>query len=118
MQSIYKQPGRGFQGPSGFRRATGSVLISLFLLVSILALPACGGHPRRSTGTVLNDQSLEYDVISNIRNDPSFSEKDHIKVEVHRGVVLLAGETVSEENKILATRLAEAPRLTERVVND
>jgi len=94
------------------------MVVILLLLVSILTLPACGGHARRSTGTVLNDQSLEYDVISNIRNDPSFSENDHIKVEVHRGVVLLAGETVSEENKILATRLAEAPRLTERVVND
>jgi osmotically-inducible protein OsmY len=108
----------GFQGPSGFYRTTGSMVVYLLLLVSILALPACGGYARRSTGTVLNDQSLEYDVISNIRNDPGFSEKDHIKVEVHRGVVLLAGETVSEENKILATRLAEAPRLTERVVND
>ena len=118
MQSIYKQPGRGFQGPPGFCRTTGSKVVFLLLLVSILALPACGGHARRSTGTVLNDQSLEYDVISNIRNDPSFDENDHIKVEVHRGVVLLAGETVSEENKILATRLAEAPRLTERVVND
>jgi len=118
MRSIYKQPGRDFQGPSGFYRTTGSMVVYLLLLVSILALPACGGHARRSTGTVLNDQSLEYDVISNIRNDPSFTENDHIKVEVHRGVVLLAGETVSEENKILATRLAEAPRLTERVVND
>ena len=39
-------------------------------------------------------------------------------MEVHQGVVLLAGETVSEENKILATQLAEKPRLTERVVND
>jgi osmotically-inducible protein OsmY len=118
MRSIYKQPGMGFLGPSGFYRTTGSMVVYLLLLVSILALPACGGYARRSTGTVLNDQSLEYDVISNIRNDPGFTEKDHIKVEVHRGVVLLAGETVSEENKILATRLAEAPRLTERVVND
>jgi len=118
MRSIYKQPSRGFQGPSGFYRTTASMVVFLLLLVSILALPACGGHARRSTGTVLNDQSLEYDVISNIRNDPGFGENDHIKVEVHRGVVLLAGETVSEENKILATRLAEAPRLTERVVND
>jgi osmotically-inducible protein OsmY len=90
----------------------------IILLASIVGLSACSNHERRSTGTVLNDQSLEYDVISNIRNDPSFSEKDHIKVEVHLGVVLLAGETVSEENKALATRLAEAPRLTERVVND
>ncbi len=92
--------------------------VFLILLVSILALSACGSHERRSTGTVLNDQSLEYDVITNIHSDPAFSEDDHIKVEVHMGIVLLAGETVSEENKILATRLAEKPRLTKRVVND
>ncbi len=95
-----------------------SNLILVILLSSVVGLAACSNHERRSAGTVLNDQSLEYDVISNIRNDPSFTEKDHIKVEVHLGVVLLAGETVSEENKALATRLAEAPRLTERVVND
>jgi osmotically-inducible protein OsmY len=95
-----------------------TTLLPLFFLISIVGLIACSSHERRSTGTVLNDQSLEYDVISNIRNDPSFTEQDHIKVEVHLGVVLLAGETVSEENKALATRLAEAPRLTERVVND
>ena len=118
MRSIYKQPGRDSQNPSGFRRTTSSLMVFLLLLVSIFALSACGNYARRSTGTVLNDQALEYDVISNIRNDPDFGENDHIKVEVHRGVVLLAGETVSEENKILATRLAEAPRLTERVVND
>ena len=95
-----------------------SKLLLIILLASIVGLSACSNHERRSTGTVLNDQSLEYDIISNIRNDPSFTEEDHIKVEVHLGVVLLAGETVSEENKALATRLAEAPRLTERVVND
>ncbi len=99
-------------------RTIGSKVILSILVVSMLALTACGNYARRSTGTVLNDQTLEYDVISNIRNDPNFSEKDHIKVEVNQGVVLLAGETVSEENKILATRLAEEPRLTQRVVND
>ena len=100
------------------RRTIGSKVIFSVLVISILALSACGNYARRSTGTVLNDQTLEYDVISNIRNDPSFSENDHIKVEVHQGVVLLAGETVSEENRVLATKLAEEPRLTQRVVND
>lgn len=118
MRSIYKQPGRDSQSPTSIRQATGSIMVFLILLAVIFTLSACGNYPRRSAGTVLNDQTLEYDVISNIRNDPSFSQNDHIKVEVHRGVVLLAGETVSEENKILATRLAEQPRLTERVVND
>ncbi len=96
----------------------GSLATFVMLLASIIGLAACSTHERRNTGTVLNDQSLEYDVLSNIRNDPSFGEDDHIKVEVHLGVVLLAGETVSEENKALATELAERPRLTERVVND
>jgi len=93
-------------------------VIFFILVVSILALPACGNHTRRSTGTVLNDQTLEYDIIRSIRNDPGFGENDHIKVEVHEGVVLLAGETTSEESRALATKLAEEPRLTQRVVND
>jgi osmotically-inducible protein OsmY len=93
-------------------------VIFFILVVSMLALSACGNYERRSTGTVLNDQSLEFDVISNIRNDPSFDENDHIKVEVHEGVVLLAGETASEANKTRATELAKEPRLTQRVVND
>ena len=94
------------------------ILIFCSLLAAVLIMSGCGSHERRSTGTVLNDQSLEYDVISNIRNDPSFDENDHIKVEVHDGVVLLAGETTSEANKTLATALAKEPRLTQRVVND
>ena len=99
-------------------RPTGLIYLLCTVLSAVLILTACGNHERRSTGTVLNDQTLEYQVISNIRNDPSFSEADHIKVEVHEGVVLLAGETVSEANKALATKLAKEPRLTQRVVND
>jgi len=96
----------------------GRSILNLVLLGTMLTLIACSSQDRRSTGTVLDDQGLEYEVISNIRADPSFGENDHIKVEVHQGIVLLAGETVSEENKALATKLAEQPRLTERVVND
>lgn len=106
------------ESPSNPYRALILSFVSLILLGSLLTLSACSDHQRRSTGTVLNDQSLEYEVIGNIRSDPGFGENDHIKVEVHQGVVLLAGETVSEENRILATKLAEKPRLTERVVND
>jgi osmotically-inducible protein OsmY len=98
--------------------AIGKKIVVLALLVSVLSLLACGGSPRRTTGTVLNDQSLEREVIRSIHHHPNFGEDDHIKVEVRQGVVLLAGETVSEENRALATILAEKPRLTERVVND
>ncbi|MBT8069744.1 MAG: BON domain-containing protein [Gammaproteobacteria bacterium] len=99
------------------RPGKAKALFSILLLL-MLILTACSNSPRRTTGTVLNDQKLEFDVISSIRSNPNFSEADHIKVEVHQGVVLLAGETVSEANRTLATELAEESRLTERVVND
>jgi osmotically-inducible protein OsmY len=94
--------------------------ISFFLLLlsTIIFLPSCGNYEKRSAGTTLDDQTLEYEVINSIYSHSSFSSDDHVKVEVHQGIVLLAGETVSEENRTLATELAEAPKLTRRVVND
>jgi len=118
MPNNYTRPGSKPGNQPGQNRTIGLKIIFFALLVSILTQVGCGSHERRSTGTVLNDRSLENDVISSIRSDPAFGENDHIKVEVHQGVVLLAGETASEENRILATKLAEEPRLTQRVVND
>jgi osmotically-inducible protein OsmY len=118
MEKFHKHPANNYQYPSNHRLVIGSKYIIFTLLVTVLAVSACSTHERRNTGTVLNDQSLEIEVINNIYSDPSFSENDHIKVEVHEGVVLLAGETVSEENRVLATQLAEEPKLTKRVVND
>lgn len=112
------QPSRLAGNPSKTRHLIARHLVLALLVLSVLALAACSSSPRRTTGTVLNDQSLQRTVSKSIKSHPSFSEDDHIKVEVHQGVVLLAGETVSEENKTLATELAEEPRLTERVVND
>ena len=72
----------------------------------------------RSTGTTLDDQSMEYSISSAIYDDPAFSKHDHIKVEVNSGIVLLAGETTSGANKDKATKIAQQHALTERVVND
>jgi len=118
MRNIYHQSLNKSRGLSGFHGVFGSKVVLFALLILILTLSACANYERRSTGTVLNDQTLEYDIINTISSNPDFGENDHIKVEVNQGVVLLAGETVSEENKILATQLAEKPRLTQRVVND
>lgn len=114
MRSTPKKPDNHIKQ----RNASLPKALVLAVLAATLVLSACSNHERRTTGTVLNDQSLEYSVIDNIYSDPNFSENDHIKVEVHEGVVLLAGETVSAENKALATKLAEKPRLTKRVIND
>ena len=88
------------------------------VLVSAFVLSACAEHPKRSVGTVIDDHTLEYSVIDKIYSDDHFGQDDHIKVEVKQGVVLLVGETVSDENRDLATQLAEQLKLTKRVVND
>jgi osmotically-inducible protein OsmY len=110
------QPNSSAQGPRG--RAHRKTTILLSLLLATVTLAACSSHESRTVGTTFNDQQLEYEVVRNIRSNPAFGEHDHIKVEVHQGVVLLAGETVSEENRLLATRLAEQPRLATRVINE
>ena len=107
---------RARQPGNTHNKRIGAVLVAL--LAVFVTLTACSSHESRTVGTTFNDQQLEYDVISNIRSNPAFGENDHIKVEVHQGVVLLAGETTSEEKRLLATKLAEEPRLSERVVND
>jgi len=90
----------------------------VLMLFALLGMTACADYAKRSTGTTLDDQTLEYAVSSAIYSDPSFSQHDHIKVEVNSGVVLLAGETISGANKDKATRIAEQQSLTKRVVND
>jgi len=100
------------------RTHSNRTIFFLLLAATIVLLPACGSYEKRSAGTTLDDQTLEYEVINNIYSYPGFGEDDHIKVEVHQGIVLLAGETISEENRTMATKLAEAPKLTRRVVND
>ena len=118
MQIIESHTPGNSENTSTQMKEPGSRIIIFTLLVLVLFLTACSDHTRRSSGTVLNDQSLEVSIINSIYSHPDFSEDDHIKVEVHEGVVLLAGETVSEENSEKATKLAEGQRLTRRVVND
>ena len=92
------------------------------MLAALLLLPlliACTpAKDRRSFGTVIDDQTLEVKVIDALFTKPEFDTGDHIKIEVHRGVVLLAGEVKNERNKVLATETAAAVKGVERVVNE
>lgn len=99
-------------------RRTAPQFVVVFALTAMLTLAGCADYAKRSTGTTLDDQTLEYSVSSAIYDDPSFSQHDHIKVEVNGGIVLLAGETTSGANKDKATRIAEQHSMTKRVVND
>jgi osmotically-inducible protein OsmY len=73
---------------------------------------------KRSTGTVLDDQTSEVSVVDHIYSAEGFDGGDHVKVEVYQSVVLLVGEVTSQEKKDLAgTRAAEVENVT-RVVNE
>jgi osmotically-inducible protein OsmY len=97
-------------------------------LLSALILHGCaavvvGGtaivaSDRRTTGTVLDDQTLEVRVIDHIYASEGFEGGDHVKVEVYQGVVLLVGEVTSEEKRVAAGQRAEEVENVAGVVNE
>jgi len=99
--------------------ATKTLKTIILMLAAVALIAACvPANKKRTTGTVVDDQSTEVRVYDNIYDSPKFTTKDHVKLEVHNGTVLLAGETVSEENKMLATSIASGTRGVTNVVNE
>lgn len=95
------------------------VIRPLLAVMTLLALAACAPpEHRRSFGTVIDDQTIEAHVIDALFSRDEFDDQDHIKIEVHNGTVLLAGETKSEANRTRATELANGVRGVRRVVNE
>jgi len=84
-----------------------------------LLLAACAPQQeRRSLGTIIDDQIIETKAMDRVYSLPGFDNMDHVKVEVHNGVLLLAGETKSESNKLLATEETAKIKGVDRVVNE
>ena len=101
-------------------------LICILLSTAILsgcAVFAIGGaamvaSDRRTTGTVLDDQTIELTVVDRIYATEGFEGGDHVKVEVYQSVVLLVGEVTSEKKRgLAASRAAEVDNVL-RVVNE
>jgi osmotically-inducible protein OsmY len=101
------------------KRPTRLLNIIILALLATTLLSACvPSGKKRSTGTLIDDQTIEVRAFDNIYDDAAFDNSDHIKIEVHNGTVLLAGETQSEENKALATRIVHDTRGVNHVVNE
>ena len=73
---------------------------------------------RRSTGTVIDDQTIELKVIDHLYEAQNIGEDDHIKVEVYESVVLLVGEVKDEATRQLASQRASEVDHVNRVVNE
>ena len=100
----------------------GCILLSLVILSGCAAVVVGGAAmvatDRRSTGKVLDDQTMEFQVMDHVYSAVEIDESDHIKIEVYQGVVLLVGEVQNESNLQLAgTRAGEVENVS-RVVNE
>jgi osmotically-inducible protein OsmY len=92
------------------------------LLVPVVFLQGCapavvGGaatgasvaYDRRTTGTVIDDQGIEFKAAYALFNNKEIYDQSHINVTSYNGVVLLTGETPSESLKQKVT--AEVKRI-------
>ena len=101
------------------KRNVKHAILTFITVAAVVLLSACvPAEKKRSTGTVVDDQATEVRVIDNIFDDEKFGTQDHIKLEVHNGTVLLAGETTTADKKALATEIVSKTRGVTNVVNE
>jgi osmotically-inducible protein OsmY len=95
-----------------------ALMLAALLLVGCAAQNDSSRQNRRTAGTIFDDQSVEYQLVNHLYSSEELTSEDHIKVEVHRGIVLLLGETISESNRELAEKRAGQLSYVKRVVNE
>ncbi|MES9946348.1 MAG: BON domain-containing protein [Candidatus Thiodiazotropha sp.] len=103
----------------------------LAICISILILQGCtaavvGGaaataavaHDRRTTGTIVEDQSIELKVYDSMANDARFKQQSSIHVTSYNLVVLLTGQAADQALRSKAEQLASSIDRVRRVVNE
>ncbi|MBT2970063.1 MAG: hypothetical protein B6D72_14965 [gamma proteobacterium symbiont of Ctena orbiculata] len=103
----------------------------LALCITVLILQGCaaavvGGaaatatvaHDRRTTGTIVEDQSIELKAYDLMSKDPKFKQQSSIHVTSYNMVVLLTGQAADESLRSKAEQLAANIDRVRRVVNE
>ncbi|SFK30875.1 BON domain-containing protein [Methylophaga sulfidovorans] len=97
---------------------------TLFLqaCVPVVATGAATGasvaYDRRTTGSVIDDQGIEFKASYAIYNNKEIYNQSHINVTSYNGVVLLTGETPSESLKQKVTAEVKAIPKVRRIYNE
>ena len=111
------------------KRQIQTVVYGAALLASLVSLSACaplivGGavmtgvvaSDRRTTGTLVEDESIEIKVASAVRKD--LGDRIHLNVTSFNRQVLLSGEVRTAADKERAEKLAQSQENVNSVVND
>jgi osmotically-inducible protein OsmY len=104
---------------------------ALYLLLTALTLQGCaaaivGGaaatativHDRRTTGAIVEDQSIELKTYDLLKKDPQFENRSNIHVTSYNMVVLLTGQATNDALRRKAEQLAMGVERVRRVVNE
>ena len=103
----------------------------LLLIIPIVLLQGCAtavvtgaatgasiAHDRRSTGAVIDDQGIEFKASYALFNNKEIYDQSHINVTSYNGIVLITGETPSEELKQKVTAEIKAINKVRRIHNE
>ena len=119
--------------PPGACRAKGlgAAALLLFLPVAAVSLQGCAVgigvgaaagaaalYDRRTTGTLLDDQIIEFKALQILSDDADVSAQTHINVTSFNGIVLLTGESPGEVLRRRAEELVTAIEKVRRVYNE
>jgi osmotically-inducible protein OsmY len=75
------------------------------VVVGGAAAGAAAAHDQRTVGTILEDQSIEIKAVSALRGDKVLDAQSHFNVTSYNNIVLLTGETASQELRERAGKL-------------
>lgn len=103
----------------------------LLLLIPIILLQGCataivtGGatgvaliHDRRTAGSVIDDQGIEFKATYSLFANKEIYDQSHINVTSYNGIVLITGETLTEELKQKITAEVKAISKVRRIHNE
>jgi len=85
---------------------------ALLLLLPLILLQGCAtavitgaatgvsiAHDRRTTGSVIDDQGIEFKAASDIYRNKAIYDQSHVNVTSYNGTVLITGEALTEQLK-------------------
>ena len=88
------------------------------VVVGGAATTAKVAHDRRTAGTVVDDQGIEFQAMKQFNEDAELNDQAHVNVTAFNGVVLLTGETPTAALRARAEDHLRRIKKVTRVVNE